>query len=94
MPFFFGAEAEQGYSENRWAPVYYYYIYQVEEGEYDAYFYCYLMNDDSVIYSGMTKVYPVYGKTVYGEFKPLVDFSVHGMANVIPMARIKVEGVE
>ena len=51
------------------------------------------MNDDSVIYSGMTKVYPVYGKTVYGEFKPLVDFSVHGMANVIPMAMIKVEGV-
>ena len=44
MPFFFGAEAEQGYSENRWSPVYYYYIYQVEEGEYDAYFYCYLMN--------------------------------------------------
>jgi len=92
IPFFFGAEAEQGYSENRWTPVYYYYIYQIEEGEYDAYFHCYLMNGDSVLYSGMTKVYPEYGKTVYGEFKPQVDFPSFGMVNVIPMAMIKVEG--
>ncbi len=93
LPFYFGAEAEQGYSENQWSPVYYYYIYQIEEGEYDAYFHCYLMNGDTVMYSGVTKVYPEHGKTVYGEYKPDVDFPAYGMGDVIPMAMIRVDGV-
>ena len=93
VPFYFGAQVEQGYSTDRWTPVYYYYIYQVEEGEYDAYFHCYLINDDTVMFEGIQKVYPTEGKVVYGEYKPEVDFPVYDMSEVIPMAMIKVEGV-
>ena len=93
VPFYFGAQVEQGYSSNTWTPVYYYYIYQVEEGEYDAYFHCYLINDDTVMFEGIQKVYPSEGVVVYGEYKPEVDFPVYNMSQVIPMAMIKVEGV-
>ena len=93
VPFYFGAQVEQGYSPDRWSPVYYYYIYQVEEGEYDAYFHCYLINDETVMFEGIQKVYPTEGEVVYGEYKPEVDFPVYEMSEVIPMAMIKVEGV-
>jgi len=93
VPFFFGTQVEQGYNPDRWTPVYYYYIYQVEEGEYDAYFHCYLINDDTVMFEGIQKVYPTEGEVVYGEYKPEVDFPVYEMSEVIPMAMIKVEGV-
>jgi hypothetical protein len=91
VPFYFGAQVEQGFSPDRWSPVYYYYIYQIEEGDYDAYFHCYLINDDTVMFEGIQKIYPTEGKVVYGEYKPEVDFPVYDMSEVIPMAMIKIE---
>ena len=37
VPVYFYADAEQGDSFNSWRPVFTYYVYLIEEGEYDAY---------------------------------------------------------
>ena len=48
IPIYFNTYAEQD-GLNTWRPVFTYYIYQMEEGEYDAYFHAYVMIDDSII---------------------------------------------
>ena len=41
VPIYFYADAEQAGDTNSWRPVFTYYIYLMEEGEYDAYFHAY-----------------------------------------------------
>ena len=45
---------------------------------------------DEIIYSGKQRVYPQYGKVVYGEFSPEEEFSPYGMDVLYPMANITV----
>ena len=55
VPIYFSTYAEQD-GTNTWRPVYTYYIYQLEEGNYDAYFHAYVMIEDSVIWSGVQPI--------------------------------------
>ena len=56
IPIYFWAEAEQA-GVNTWHPIFYYYIYSLEEGEYDAYFHAYVVdNNDSVLWVGVQPI--------------------------------------
>ena len=90
MPYFFGADAEVANVNGNWSPIFYYYIYQSKPGDYESYFNAYLVWRDEIIYSGKQRVYPQYGKVVYGEFSPEEEFSPDGMDDLIPMANITV----
>ena len=90
MPFYFGADAEAVNVNGNWSPVFFYYIYQSEPGDYESYFNAYLVWRDKIIYSGKQRVYTQYGKVVYGEFSPEEEFSPYGKQDLIPMANITV----
>ena len=90
MPFFFGTQVEASNVNGDWSPLYYYYIYQTEPGDYEAYFHAYMVWRDEIIYSGKQRVYPQYGKVVYGEFLPKEEFTPDGKHDLIPMANITV----
>ena len=90
MPFFFGTQVESPNVNGNWSPLYYYYIYQTEPGDYESYFNAYLVWRDKIIYSGKQRVYTKYGKVVYGEFSPEEEFSPDGKEDLIPMANITV----
>ena len=90
MPFYFGADAEAVNVNGNWSPVFFYYIYQSEPGDYESYFNAYLVWRDEIIYSGKQRVYTKYGETIYGEFSPEEEFSPDGKDDLIPMANITV----
>ena len=90
MPFYFGTHVESPNVNGDWSPLYFYYIYQTEPGDYEAYFHGYLVWRDEIIYSGKQRVYPQYGKVVYGEFKAEDEFPPDDMHDVIPMAKVTV----
>ena len=90
MPFFFGTQVEASNVNGDWSPIFYYYIYQSEPGDYESYFNAYLVWRDEIIYSGKQRVYTKYGKVVYGEFSPEEEFSPYGKEDLIPMANITV----
>ena len=90
MPYYFGADAEVANVNGNWSPIFYYYIYQTEPGDYETYFNAYLVWRDEIIYSGKQRVYPKYGKVVYGEFSPEEEFTPDGKDDLIPMANITV----
>ena len=91
IPIYFTASAEQD-GLNTWRPVFTYYIYQMEEGEYDAYFHAYVMVEDSVIWSGVQPITIVGGKKIWGEFTAVgADFSPDMIPNSTPMAYVSVQ---
>jgi len=91
IPIYFSTYAEQDGS-NTWRPVFTYYIYQMEEGEYDAYFHAYVMVDDSVIWSGIQPITIEGGKKILGEYiGEGANFSPEYIANSTPMAYVSVE---
>ena len=90
MPFYFGAQVETSNDSVSWSPVFFYYIYQPDPGEYESYFHAYLVWHDEIIYSGKQRVYTKYGKVVYGEFKAEDEFPPDDMHDVIPMAKVTV----
>ena len=90
MPFYFGAQVETSNDSVSWSPVFYYYIYQTEPGKFETYFHAYMVWRDEIIYSGKQRVYPQYGKVVYGEFKAEDEFPPDDMHDVIPMAKVTV----
>jgi len=91
IPIYFQATAEQD-GLNSWKPVFTYYIYQMEEGEYDAYFHAYVMVDDSVIWSGIQPITIEGGKKVWGEYIATgANFSPELVANATPMAYVSVQ---
>lgn len=91
VPIYFTASAEQD-GLNTWRPVFTYYIYQMEEGEYDAYFHAYVMVEDSVIWSGVQPITIVGGKKIWGEFTAVgADFSPDMIPNSTPMAYVSVQ---
>ena len=90
MPFFFGTQVDSVNVNGNWSPIFYYYIYQSKPGDYESYFNAYLVWRDEIIYSGKQRVYPKYGKVVYGEFSPEEEFTPDGKDDLIPMANITV----
>ena len=91
VPLYFHAEPEQSSNTNTWRPVFTYYIYSVDEGEYDAYFHAYCMLGDSIIWSGVQPVRIEGGKKIWGEFVAEASFNPEWIVNVTPMAYVSVE---
>ena len=91
VPMYFFADAEQAENTNSWRPVFTYYVYLMEEGEYDAYFHAYCIDGDSVIWSGIQPIRLEGGKKIWGEYVSSVNFSPENIANVTPMAYVSVE---
>ena len=90
IPIYFWAEAEQAGS-NTWRPVFTYYIYSLEEGEYDAYFHAYVVdNNDSVLWVGVQPITIEGGKKIWGEYVSEAEFSPYIMPDIIPMAYVSV----
>jgi len=91
IPIYFQATAEQD-GVNTWRPVFTYYIYQMEEGIYDAYFHAYVMIDDSVVFSGVQPISIEGGKKIWGEYIAVgANFSPELIVNSTPMAYVSVE---
>ena len=90
IPIYFQATAEQD-GFNTWRPVFSYYIYQMEEGMYDAYFHAYVMIEDSVVFSGVQPIQIVGGKKIWGEYIAVgANFSPELIVNSTPMAYVSV----
>ena len=90
VPIYFYADAEQAEGTNSWRPVFTYYIYSMEEGEYDAYFHAYCVQGDSVIWSGVQPITIQGGKKVWGEYVSDANFTPDNISNVTPMAYVSV----
>ena len=91
IPIYFTASAEQD-GLNTWRPVFTYYIYQMDEGEYDAYFHAYVMVNDSVIWSGVQPITIEGGKKIWGEFTAVgANFSPELVVDSTPMAYVSVQ---
>jgi len=91
VPLYFYAEPEQSSITNTWRPVFTYFIYSVDEGEYDAYFHAYCMLGDSIIWSGIQPIRIEGGKKIWGEFVAEASFNPEWIVNVTPMAYVSVE---
>ena len=91
VPIYFYADAQQAENTNSWRPVFTYYIYLMDEGEYDAYFHAYCMQGDSVIWSGIQPITIEGGKKIWGEYVSSANFTPDNIANVTPMAYVSVE---
>jgi hypothetical protein len=90
VPIYFYADAEQAEGTNSWRPVFTYYIYSMEEGEYEAYFHAYCVQGDSVIWSGVQPITIQGGKKVWGEYVSDANFTPDNISNVTPMAYVSV----
>ena len=91
IPIYFTASAEQD-GLNTWRPVFTYYIYQMDEGEYDAYFHAYVMVNDSVIWSGVQPITIEGGKKIWGEFTAVgANFNPELVVDSTPMAYVSVQ---
>lgn len=91
VPIYFSTYAEQD-GTNTWRPVFTYYIYQLEEGNYDAYFHAYVMIEDSVIWSGIQPISLEGGKRLKGEYIGVgANFNPELVANSTPMAYVSIE---
>ena len=91
IPIYFNTYAEQD-GTNTWRPVFTYYIYQMDEGEYDAYFHAYVMIEDSVVWSGVQAITIEGGKKIWGEYTGVgANLSPDKIANSTPMAYVSVE---
>ena len=91
VPIYFYAQAEQA-SIDTWRPVFTYLIYVIEEGEYDAYFHAYMIDDtDSVLWSGVKHIQIEGGKKIWGEYVTTAEFYPSMMPDIHPMAYVSVE---
>ena len=91
VPIYFYADAQQAENTNSWRPVFTYYIYLMEEGEFDAYFHAYCMDGDSVIWSGIQPITIEGRKKIWGEYVSNANFTPDNIANVTPMAYVSVQ---
>ena len=90
IPIYFYADAEQAENTNSWRPVFTYYIYLIEEGQYEAYFHAYCVQDDSIIWSGVQPNTIEGRKKIWGEYVSSANFTPDNIANVTPMAYVSV----
>ena len=92
IPVYFNTYAEQD-GVNTWRPVWNYYVFslETEEGFQEAYFHCYIIKDDSIIYSGVQSIDIQTRKKVSGEFISVgANFAPELIANSTPMAYVSV----
>ena len=90
IPIYFSTYAEQD-GVNTWRPVFTYYIYQIEEGIYDAYFHAYIMVNDSIVWSGIQPISIEGGKKIWGEYIAFgANFAPELVVNSTPMAYVSV----
>ena len=91
IPMYFYATAEQA-GTNTWRPVFTYFIYTVEEGEYDAYFHAYVIDSsNTVMWVGVQPIKIEGGKRIWGEYVTDAELFPHEIVNVLPMAYVSVE---
>ena len=90
VPIYFYADAQQAENTNSWRPIFTYYIYLMDEGEYDAYFHAYCVQNDSVIWSGVQPITIEGRKKIWGEYVSTANFTPENIANVTPMAYVSV----
>lgn len=91
IPIYFQTYAEQD-GTSTWRPVFTYYIYQMTEGKYDAYFHAYIMMEDSIIWSGVQTIEIEGGKKIWGEYIAVgANFSPELVVNSTPMAYVSVQ---
>ena len=94
VPMYFWCDARPNYdTANTWYPEFTYYVYHLEEGEYDAYFHAYLITDDSVSWSGTTVINLESGKKVLGHYSGANTAWIPSghLQNTTPMAYVSVE---
>jgi len=90
VPIYFYADAQQAENTNSWRPIFTYYIYLMDEGEYEAYFHAYCVQNDSVIWSGVQPITIEGRKKIWGEYVSTANFTPENIANVTPMAYVSV----
>jgi len=94
VPMYFYATAMPNYDAGQtWYPEFVYYVYQIEEGEYDAYFHAYLITDDSISWSGTTEIEMEHGKKVLGTYSAVgqVWLPPEYLSDTTPMAYVSVK---
>ena len=94
VPVYFWCDARPNYDyDNTWYPEFTYYVYQLEEGEYDAYFHAYLITDDSVTWSGTTEIVLENGKKILGHYSGINTAFIPSelLQNTTPMAYVSIE---
>jgi len=94
VPIYFWCDAMPHYDyANTWYPEFTYYVYQLEEGEYDAYFHAYLITDDSVTWSGTEEILLEGGKKILGHYSGVNTAFIPGeyLQNTTPMAYVSVK---
>ena len=94
VPLYFWCDARPNYDyANTWYHEFTYYVYQLEEGEYDAYFHAYLITDDSVTWSGTTEILLENGKKILGHYSGINTAFIPGhlLQNTTPMAYVSIE---
>ena len=94
VPVYFWCDARPNYDyENTWYPEFTYYVYQLEEGEYDAYFHAYLITDDSVTWSATTEIVLENGKKILGHYSGINTAFIPGdlLQNTTPMAYVSIK---
>ena len=93
VPIYFHCDAKSNYDlANTWYPEFTYYVYHLEEGEYDAYFHAYLITDDSVSWSGTKEIFLGNGKKILGHYSGINTAFIPGeyLQNTTPMAYVSV----
>ena len=78
--------------DNTWYPELTYYVYHLEEGEYDAYFHAYIITDDSVSRSGTKEIFLENGKKILGHYSGINTAFIPSeyISKAIPMAYVSV----
>ena len=94
VPIYFHCDAKPNFDfNNTWYPEFTYYVYHLEEGEYDAYFHAYLITDDSVSWSGTKEIFLGNGKKILGYYSGINTAWLPGeyLSKPPPMAYVSVE---
>lgn len=90
IPIYFNTYAEQD-GLNSWRPVFTYYIYKMEEGQYDAFFHAYILMNDSIVWSGVKALQIEGGKKIIGQYIAVgANFDPDLIVNSTPMAYVSV----
>ena len=90
VPLYFYAEPEQA-GLDTWRPVFTYYIYSVDEGEFAAFFHAYVINgDNEILWQGIQPITIRGGEKIWGEYVADAEFSPFMIPDITPMAYVSV----
>ena len=90
VPLYFYAEPEQA-GLDTWRPVFTYYIYSVDEGEFAAFFHAYVINgENEILWQGVQPITIKGREKVWGEYVADAEFSPFMIPEITPMAYVSV----